>query len=414
MLLLGRVRVALISLFAAFNVISPHGSGVLARPAEESASATSSTGTDASSMALTTSSSSLAPSSSSLSTDGTSASSTTSQTTTTTSGDTSSKTAESTSSPMSSSTTSSDGPQSTTPTTTTTNGTSTPDDQKPPPCTNPTGPFAPICEPNDGKEVWVGDTYIVRWDPSYHSLNSTIILRLNYADPLPNEGKQAWQSPETRNGYGSLAITMDKAWLRDQARNNLTLWIVQMDPTPDAHASEKRGPTISLTQKPVTHPTPRPQPHTSRLGLWIGLPVALAVVALVLCGLFLGKRKTRQLGVGGSVMGRRRGYGVKQSRRQRVRGAADEDVDEAARADGGFRDEPTRGGVELDERTPAGLPVNRAARVEGLGSLAGDDRYTDDDDAAAWGEAGAGAGARVGAGNAFREEVQRQQRGRGL
>lgn len=319
------------------------------------------------------------------------------------------------------------------------------DDPRPSRCTHPTGPFAPFCKPNDGEEYWVGETYdgapppinphsdvqahhltltdcTVVWDPSYYTANSTIILQLNYADVLPHEGRQAWQSAETRNGYGFIAVTMEKAWLRDQARNNLTFYIIQMDPTPDARASERRGPTISLTDKPVTHLTPRPQPKTSRLGLLVGLPVALGVMALIVCGLFLGKRKTRQLGVG-KVMGRRRGYGVRQSRCQRMRGRRrggaaaaaggldddddDDGADKAYVTDEGFRDEPTRGGVELEERParPAGRST-RATRVDSPGGSAGEERYTDD-------ATGPGEG-REGASNAFREEVERQQRGRRL
>lgn len=113
--------------------------------------------------------------------------------------------------------------------------------------------------------------------------------------------------------------------------------------------------------------------------------------------------------------GRGRGYGVGQSRRQRMRGRGlDDDVGDGTYGGGGggvtdegFRDEPTRGGVELDERPP-GRSV-RLARSDSLGSLDDDndieERYRDDN-------TGVVGGGRRGGENAFRQEVERQQRGR--
>lgn len=114
----------------------------------------------------------------------------------------------------------------------------------------------------------------------------------------------------------------------------------------------------------------------------IGLPVALAFVALVILGLFYGMRKHRTIGLG-NIMSRKRGYGSTKSRRQRL----------------GLG---KKGGIHLDEvdvppeqqyRDNDMQPPRRDlhTRQESLGSLVGSDD---------------GRGA-------FRNEVRRQQDARG-
>lgn len=245
----------------------------------------------------------------------------------------------------------------------------------------------------------------VTWDSSRFAPNSTITLELNYANPEPNAGPQAWHSAPRRNSYGFAPVTMDGAWLKDLPRNNLTFYIVEMDPTSNSRSPVLPGPTVSLIKKPVSHPTPHAKPAPSRVGLLVGLPVTLGVMALVLCGLFFGMRKKRRLGVG-NVMGRRRGYGVGQSRRQRMkragrRGGLDDD-DDADMATGkgvateeGFRDEPIRG-MELEERR-AGASRPVPSRGEDLIGSPTEDRTRDDP-------------GRHDETNVFRDEVERQRR----
>jgi len=203
-------------------------------------------------------------------------------------------------------------------------------------------------------------------------------------------GAVAWSSPRTLNNYGYVTMTMDSAWLQGQPRNNLTLNIIQLDPTPDHRASSRIGPIVSLINKPVQHypPSPPTKPP-GKLGLLVGLPVAFGFFLFVLLGLLFGMRKHRKIGLG-SVMGSRKGYGVGKSRRQRVgnKGAIRLGEREAGAPDTEFRDEPTRG-VELQQR--------QHAREESLDDLVSSPTEQTDHRRH---------------GNAFRDEISRQRTGR--
>ena len=186
-------------------------------------------------------------------------------------------------------------------------------------------------------------------------------MELNYAqNDTKDLVKQAWHSPSTQNSYGFVLVTMDGAWLQDLPRNNLTFLLVQKDATPSSQPSFVRGPTISLTKKPVEHLQPSPPNRVSKLGLAVGLPLSLLVVSVIVLGVLYGIRRTRRLGLASLSVGRRRGgYGIGQSRRERTR--VDKDgvrLDDTSHhrhripADtvfhyeddaGGFTDEPTHG-----------------------------------------------------------------------
>jgi hypothetical protein len=162
----------------------------------------------------------------------------------------------------------------------------------------------------------------VTWDPDYYTINSSIRIELNYANTSGNGGDSVYTSPTVPNAYGYVTIEMQKDWLQGKKRNNLTLYIVELDPTPDARASILGGPTISLTKEPTKHYPP--PPHTkvpNFLGLILGLPIGLGVIFLILCGLCVFMRKHRKISVG-SIYGKKaRGYGIGQSRIQRLGGS---------------------------------------------------------------------------------------------
>lgn len=235
----------------------------------------------------------------------------------------------------------------------------------------------------------------VTWDADYYPINSTIIIELDYVN-ASGGGAVAWSSPKTLNNYGFVTISMDSAWLQDSRRNNLTIYIIQLDPTPDRRASTMTGPTISLINKPVTHyPPPPPTGMPNKLGLMVGLPVSLGFVLLVIFGLFFGMRKHRKIGLG-SIMGSRKGYGVGKSRRQRVgkKGAirlAERETGRNDPAETGFSDEPTRG-VELQQRQHT-----REENLDDLVSSPTREGFGDDPRLQ---------------GNAFRDEISRQRTGR--
>ncbi|KAI9763588.1 MAG: D-lactate ferricytochrome c oxidoreductase [Geoglossum simile] len=270
-----------------------------------------------------------------------------------------------------------------------------------PVCHNSSGP-SPFCHPSDGKEVWVGETYYVTWDPSYKffNVNSTISILLNYANESGG-GREAWQSGPRANSYGFVSVKMEDRWRKGQSKNNLTFYLVEVK-SGLGPARYIEGPTISLVAKPIEHYKPPPPTRPpNKLGLEIGLPVSLGFISLVVCGLWIGMRKHRAIGLGNINIGRNKGYGIGKSHRQRMKRSKragpirldDDDNVMPPSRDGGFRDDPMDGGVELAEQRPK---PHARAREDSLGSLV---------DSPTEGEFGR---ERL-RNNAFRDEVARQK-----
>ena len=223
----------------------------------------------------------------------------------------------------------------------------------------------------------------VSWDSTYFSVNSTVTLFLDYSNVTGNMGANAWQSDPTRNDMGFVIISIDQAWLQNSPRNNLTFQIVNQDASPSEHAIELKGPTISVTNAPAQHLAPGPTTQMpSKLGIEVGIPVAFGVFLLVVGGLWIGMRKHRKIDVGG-VMGKNKGYGAGQSRRQRMRGNP-----------GGIR-LGKKGGIRLGEREVDGQFTDDLAGDMELQPRGGD-----------------GFSNQPTRGNAFRDEIQRQRTGR--
>ena len=159
---------------------------------------------------------------------------------------------------------------------------------------------------------------------------------------------------------------MDKSWLQGSSRNNITFHLNALDDTKDVPLISKAGPTISLTNPPVVHYPPPVHTPPNKLGMEVGIPIGIAFFLFILCGLFVGMRKHRHINVG-SVMGRRKGYGVGKSRRQRLGlgnktgiHLGDNDLNTDGRNQ--YTDQPTQD-VELQTRTPG------HGREDSLGSL---------------------------------------------
>jgi hypothetical protein len=174
-----------------------------------------------------------------------------------------------------------------------------------------------------------------------------------------------------------------------------------------------QGPTVK-----VAKPAPYNQEHAKAPtgpALYIGLPTVLGFVVVMLVGTCWWNRSHRRIGLG-SVMGGRKGYGVGKSRRQRMfagKGKKEQGIrlmERDVTGGEGYRDDVRR------ERPR----VNVGARAEGedfdfggfprrdsdaLGSLAGsptDERHPD----------GFGRAPNTGSSNAFRDELNRQERER--
>ncbi|KAI1910611.1 hypothetical protein LOZ66_003817 [Ophidiomyces ophidiicola] len=228
----------------------------------------------------------------------------------------------------------------------------------------------PFCKPTKDQNVYVDETYYVTWDVDAFRINSTVQITINYVNTTENEGKSAHTSDRVPNKLGFITVRMDKAWLRDKSRNNLTIGLVDYDLATDDHSVKKTGPTISLTKKPIEHYPPPPPSKPNKLGLMVGLPVSLFVVFLIACGLCFGMRKHRRIGLG-SIMGRSKGYGGAKSRIERLGGGTRgrrrerssirmHDLDDADR----YTDDPSRARSDADGFTEVERSQDHAFRTE--------------------------------------------------
>lgn len=197
----------------------------------------------------------------------------------------------------------------------------------------------------------ISNKSLVTWDPDAFVVNTTVEVILQYANQSTNRGPEVWRSDKTPNSYGFVSVQMSANWLKNQPRNNLTVWLFTKDPTPDQRAEMTPGPIISLILEPAEHYPSPPKTGIDKKGLYIGLPVGLAVFVFILFGLFYGFRKHRQIGLG-VLPSRRKGYGGSAARRQRMdigKGGAIRLAGESVSAvDERFRDVPTS--VELQSR----------------------------------------------------------------
>jgi Ykl077w/Psg1 (Pma1 Stabilization in Golgi) len=227
--------------------------------------------------------------------------------------------------------------------------------------------------------------------------NDSIQVLIDYVNQTV-AGQQAFESSRTDNVLGFVSITMNKDWLQGASWNNLTLRLIAAT-TDGESAKFLSGPLVQLGKKPGEHlpaySTPTKAP--SKLGLIIGLPVAFVIVGLLTFGLWWSVRKQRHIGIGNVMSRSRHGYGSRKSRRQRLGGKkggirlGDEDIFNA-NVEGGFKDE-----VEMQGRMKNTKGGQRRDFDEDLGDLVDtphNERFGDDRDD----------------GNAFRREIQRQQK----
>ncbi|KAJ4297931.1 hypothetical protein N0V90_005830 [Kalmusia sp. IMI 367209] len=238
----------------------------------------------------------------------------------------------------------------------------------------------PFCRPFDKSTLYVGRTYYVAWNPKFFDdVNSTVQIKIQWAN---DSAVEAWSSDNIQNGWGNLAVKMDKELLQGYSMYNLTFRILNFKGSdPNAQAQAFDGPMFTLQNEPPRHLPPGSKNSINKEGLLIGLPVGLGFVLVVVIGLFIGMRKQRIIGVG-NIMGRRkRGYGVGKSKRQRL----------------GLG---KKGAIRLEERELQPQPQYRDqmrghGRNDSLGSLVSDDDIQP--------------APRT---NQFRDEMQRQRTGR--
>jgi Ykl077w/Psg1 (Pma1 Stabilization in Golgi) len=201
-------------------------------------------------------------------------------------------------------------------------------------------------------------------------------------------GQVAFSSAITGAASGFFIWTIEKDWLQGLSMNNVTLWLNPLNPI-DGEAHSLGGLNLGVTNKPAEYYRQPPTPAPTGQSLYIALPSVAAFVILCVCGGAIINRKHRKIGLG-NVMGRRNGYGVGKSRRQRLglrkkKDGAIQLRDQELTAGGQYRDVPP---PEEGERQIGHV----RADSDGLGSLAG----TPTEERT----------------NYFRDEMQRQERNR--
>ena len=233
------------------------------------------------------------------------------------------------------------------------------------------------------------------WDTSTFDNNATITIELNYINVTDGSGSHVWSSPKTPYGYGYVILETNKDWLQGSNRNNLSLTLVSYSAGTNSVADTHTGPIISLTNKPVAHLPASKSSPPNNLGKYIGIPFGIAFVLVAIGGLYIAARR-RSLDIK-ALTSKRRGYGVRKSRRQRVGKKGPIRIEErqinvGPGDDFEFRDEPDRG-LELQQRNVGHV------REEDLGSFVNSPVRSSDE-------------APQTNRNVFREEIERQKSGR--
>ncbi|KAI0450552.1 hypothetical protein F5B21DRAFT_490468 [Xylaria acuta] len=265
-------------------------------------------------------------------------------------------------------------------------------------CDNMDGEFAPWCKPDGETPLYIGTTYYFTWDPDYFTgRNSTVQIVGNHINSTTGEVRTespAFMSGFISTGFGYVSIKMTDDILLHQGSQNISLSLVAVV---EGKRQEKPGPRI--------HVTTRPGPVADAKGklpkdasLAIALPTVFGFIIVVVAGTCLWNRHHRRIQLPG-VMGRN--YDVGKSGRSRFRlGKRSKAAKAGERIQLMEREIQAEGG-EVYHDLPD--PANRPRRDSDLGSLAGtptEDRRM---------ELGRpGAADSPATGNAFRDELRRQ------
>lgn len=235
---------------------------------------------------------------------------------------------------------------------------------------------------------------------------------------------QAFSSDKITAGWSYYAWAVDSKLLQGKSAANITLFLNALD-AEDQNTTAKSyvGPTVLVT-KPATYHQPAPKMPTGA-ALYIGLPTVLGFCVVMIFGVCLWNRQARKISIGNIMSRSRHGYGIAKGRARRMGGGRrDRKADKGIRLmdnlpeDQHYRDEPrqyppTRGaGGAGDEGWGQQHVYHRQQNNDFLGH----DARRDSD--ALGSLAGTPTSANFPAadppqrGNAFREELERQQRER--
>lgn len=189
---------------------------------------------------------------------------------------------------------------------------------------------------------------------------------------------------------------MEDSWRKDTRNATMEFVLTSYAPNSQKTAQSVDGPTIFLAKASSHYPPPQTSKMPDKLSLMIGVPLGVGGLFFVLLGLYFGMRKHRKIEVSNIMerMKRNKGYGGRQSKRQRLglkKGAIRLEERELRDPARDYRDaDDIRAAPPQDfyGRPPV---IPRRGTDESLGSLVSD---------------------RGQGGNAFRNEIEKQQTGR--
>ena len=260
----------------------------------------------------------------------------------------------------------------------------------------------------------------VTWDPAVFSngngtagANTTTVKVVGFYNTLADQTDEAFSSSMMAAAWGfyQWPVTPDLLTTRGRSAAAITLRIAAL-PHGAAQVRWLAGPTVTVTYSPTPPPSQAAVPAGP--ALYIGLPVILGFVVLMLTGTCAWNRRHRRIGLG-NIMSRGRspggngyGVGVGKSRRQRLLGPSARNKEQQVAIRLMERGVVVDGDGQL-YRDDVDVDTARRPRRDSddLGSLAGTpttERHFDlSRPVVATG---------AGGGNVFREEIDRQARER--
>lgn len=238
---------------------------------------------------------------------------------------------------------------------------------------------------------------IVIWDPDVFKPDPTITIELAYLNSPDMNSSVFSTSEAVANEKGYMIIKMQEDWLNKSDSINITTYVNSHSNGSD-QSVDKSGPTTGSSSGPTLTLIKDPSRASSdkdskKLGVRVGVPFAIAFLVVVLLVLCLGTKKQRRKAWNKISGSRSSDYIAGRSHKKRTSGGIQLRDDNIGR--GQFRDEPDRGGVELQDR-------------DGRRHYSGDSSF---------GSLGSsptqeGFGGRSpGASNVFRDEISRQKGG---
>lgn len=249
--------------------------------------------------------------------------------------------------------------------------------------------------PERGCSVANMNSFQVTWDPDYYNnsrnaANTTymVSLRVDYLNQTSKEYVLLEQSLKMYPAkWGYMPYHFDGSYLKGGRSNNLTFTLYGHTAN-NSVAIDKKTVSLPVVLTPFPLDTPNKTPVPKGKNLVIALPVVFGSIALLVVGLCIWNRQTRRIQLG-NIMNRSRGYTGRQHRRIFNRGRKDN-------------------GIQLDAAPLTPPPIDyrdvpdRPRRdSDALGSLTGSPvRGTFEEQGTTGGR------------NAFRDEVDRQERQR--